>query len=545
MVKFDSKIDFNIDSEHPYLTQIVGLTDELKKFYKKYPSTYPMKITPIKNRDDELLILTSDATTFIQRMNKMGYSNIFQYRKKYIKKNKDRVVIKEMGSDSKFCIDSKLSVTYFKLLHKKYKMTYNPEDPKKCFTFSTSNLSKMKEGESDYINFIEDKEEEEIDEGEEKEEEKEEEEEEENDQKEGWMSYISKMVFGSSSKAVVTNDLSQFFGDKSDHTKFKGKYAWEWGWLLYLQKELGNDVVCVWEGETGEGGIFYNKKKRNTLEIKEWVIKELNRCIRDVESPFTIGIMTIRTNKSFNHANALIFDRKTKRLFRFEPHGGLESSHYDSTGLDIQIVKWLKQNLGSEWKYKSPNTFCPMVGPQTKEIISYYNKKMNATYKHSLNDNEGPKGYCSAWSLLFLHYRLMNPSLSEEEIVKYMLSHSSDELADKIREYASFISKNVDPNWTLNNKKKALSELDDVQFENRDGKLEYGRIAKKNNENVVVFSINALKRIKDGEVAPYKVYYVDYDDVELLDDNEKDVRKLIRQKSKTYASMLKALKKSN
>ena len=359
----NERIDFDIDSNHPYLTQVVGLSDELIKHFKKYPGTYPMDMMD----NNKIKILTSDILVFIKRLRDIDYSNIYESRKEYKKMRKYRVMIKNIKSQVKCYIKSKFNEIYFNLLMKKYNITYC--DSEECFTLSRRYFSKMKQNESDYIKFMdeneEDGEEEEMDEDEEKEmeidkddeeiydkeEEKEEEKEKEEEQEkeQGWISYIAN-VFGFGTPHIK-DDLSKYFGDKSGHAKYTGKYAWQWGWLLYLQKQLGDDVVCVWKGDTGEGGIFFNKYKNHHLEIKDWVIDELNRCIKDVESPFTIGVMTIKTHDSTNHANALIFDRRTKRLIRFEPHGG-ETNSYDHVLLDMELSRWLKKNFGKEWLEK-------------------------------------------------------------------------------------------------------------------------------------------------------------------------------------------------
>ena len=243
---------------------------------------------------------------------------------------------------------------------------------------------------------------------------------------------------------------------------------------MYLQKELGNDIVCVWKGDSGEGGIFYyNKRRKLRLEIKDWVLSELNRCINDEQSRFTVGIMTLLDVKGGeNHANALIFDRESKTLIRFEPHGS-RTSLYDSEELDKDLKFWLNKSVLKGWTYRPPNLFCPIEGPQTKEVRAYYKERMHKTF-NAVGVKDDGRSYCSAWSLLFLHYRLMNPSHTDQEIVDFMVSHSSDELSDKIREYAAFISKTVDPEWSTVEKRKLLTVGDNIEFESYDGNKECG-----------------------------------------------------------------------
>lgn len=42
------------------------------------------------------------------------------------------------------------------------------------------------------------------------------------------------------------NDLSKFFKkDKANYEQFRGSFAFEWGWLMYLQRYYKNNLVCM------------------------------------------------------------------------------------------------------------------------------------------------------------------------------------------------------------------------------------------------------------------------------------------------------------
>ena len=147
MSDFDSRIDFKIDSKHPYLCKIKGMPNDLKKYYLKYPFSYPMKIEKTSKNKENVLILTSDILNFVKKMQAIGYSNIYQSRKELVKRRKDIVVIKEKGNLANFCIETDLNVTYFKLLYKKCHMTYDKKDAKKCFTISSKHIDQLKDEE--------------------------------------------------------------------------------------------------------------------------------------------------------------------------------------------------------------------------------------------------------------------------------------------------------------------------------------------------------------------------------------------------------------
>ena len=105
---------------------------------------------------------------------------------------------------------------------------------------------------------------------------------------------------------------------------------------------------------------------------------------------------------------------------------------------------WLHDNLGT-FTYIPPNNYCPR-GPQTLEALEAYTEVMQSV-AGKLVSMEFP-GYCTAWSLMFLHERLKHPDESEERISDRLLNKGSkNSLSQKIREYATFIVSKVDLEW--------------------------------------------------------------------------------------------------
>lgn len=101
-----------------------------------------------------------------------------------------------------------------------------------------------------------------------------------------------------------------------------------------------------------------------------------------------------------SHANALIYDKESRELERFEPNGAGYKS-YNQAGLDAALVAFFGERIGA---YIEPAGFCP-IGIQKLE-----NNEKNAGAKDI-------GGNCAVWSLYFMELRLSNPSLSRKDVL--------------------------------------------------------------------------------------------------------------------------------
>ena len=113
--------------------------------------------------------------------------------------------------------------------------------------------------------------------------------------------------------------------------------------------------------------------------------------------------MVIVPKKPDSHANIIIIDIKEKTIELFEPHGKTsDCSTLDSfKGAYFIKNKWIKKifsNYLPDYKYFSPNDYLPKYGLQQK--IDEYT------------------GFCIPWSILYVHYRILNPNIPVKKIVK-------------------------------------------------------------------------------------------------------------------------------
>jgi hypothetical protein len=137
------------------------------------------------------------------------------------------------------------------------------------------------------------------------------------------------------------------------------------------------------------------------------------------------------------HANALLFDKKTKELERFDGLGRDASSLYNINGLDEKIKEVFKPYFN---KYFSPLDFCPKHPVfQSLEIDQIPGGDL--------------RGNCAVWRLWYIHMRMLNPHLTRKEVVRLAHAKLDDtgSLYKYIKSYQDFMleeSRNYIPQRT-------------------------------------------------------------------------------------------------
>lgn len=274
------------------------------------------------------------------------------------------------------------------------------------------------------------------------------------------------------------NTLSDFFQkDLKKYYTYRGNYVYEWGWLLWLEKHLPSNSHCTIKVKDEKDLMF--ETGPNKLYVNQNALKSLKSCLKPKEgSPkrFTVAVLTLLRNKNLAgdmaaHANALIFDMKEKKLYRFDPLGPVDE-RYNPKKINEALKRWLstQTDLLKGWTYVSPIEYCPKVGPQMKEdwesIIDVL-EPFRAKEDNNPNRVGRKLGFCSAWSLLFLHFRLANPDASAKTVAEYFDSLSNEELTLMIRQYAEFILDTISLKSPSKEEKNNLFKAaikDDVNF---------------------------------------------------------------------------------
>lgn len=172
-------------------------------------------------------------------------------------------------------------------------------------------------------------------------------------------------------------------------------------------------------------------------------LKHHNKTISVDKHRYIVIDITVIVATDALHANMLIYDRKTKIAWRFEPFG-ISAMKYRETdkenSLDAMIYNILKQVYG-DIQYNDPDKFLHGLNFQLVD-------KEGDNLNHNLGD---PLGYCLAWSLWFVDLvvtqkqddikQLMN-SFFERRDINILLTDGEDgEITKSKNYYLDFIRK--------------------------------------------------------------------------------------------------------
>ena len=136
------------------------------------------------------------------------------------------------------------------------------------------------------------------------------------------------------------------------------------------------------------------------------IVKDLVRtCESKGKRFFVMTVMLIVPGKPGSHANIIVIDLKEKSIELFEPHSKTtELSTLDSLEGAYTISNRLLRKTFSEilpkYSYIAPNDYLPRYGLQSK--------------------TDAYTGLCITWSMIYVHYRILNPEKSRKEIIKHM-----------------------------------------------------------------------------------------------------------------------------
>jgi hypothetical protein len=171
------------------------------------------------------------------------------------------------------------------------------------------------------------------------------------------------------------------------------------------------------------------------IYVSSELIGLIERC-REKKLRFAVFVLHLKISRKSGHGNAMVYDCTKETLTRFEPHGGTSRS-YDNVTLDNELYTFVaKYPHIFSGGYIAPNTFCPKIGPQVKEKLAGYEVKMGKVFGRDVKIEAG--GFCSAWSQLILHRRILYPDSTNQEIAE-MFDTEPQVLAQEIRAYMAAI----------------------------------------------------------------------------------------------------------
>ena len=143
-------------------------------------------------------------------------------------------------------------------------------------------------------------------------------------------------------------------------------------------------------------------KPVDPLVSKQQFMNEINKCLGHRLIPISLEII-IPTGET--HANIILIDTKKKTVELFEPHGArdnqseLESISRAYFKISKNVHKFVKINF-PEYKFIPPSKYEPEEGLQARL--------------------DAFSGLCVTWSILYLHYRILNPDIPPKKLIQYL-----------------------------------------------------------------------------------------------------------------------------
>lgn len=132
--------------------------------------------------------------------------------------------------------------------------------------------------------------------------------------------------------------------------------------------------------------------------------------------------------KTIGHTNVAIYDCKRRILDLFEPHG---SKYMGYNPLNINISGIIHYYISELFANKNKvhlnivHTDTDKFGLQGKQNLKY-----------------PQTGHCTAWVLLFIHFKMLNHQKNINYIIKEFNKNNADYLDTYIRKYLTFVQKN-------------------------------------------------------------------------------------------------------
>ena len=173
--------------------------------------------------------------------------------------------------------------------------------------------------------------------------------------------------------------------------------------------------------------VIQNMNVRNPNENLKIILDLVNICENKGKRFFILTVMLIVPGKPGSHANIVVIDLHEKTIELFEPHGKrTELSTLDSLEGAYHMTDRLLKNMFSKilpgYGYISPQNYLPTYGLQAR-IDAY-------------------TGLCVTWSIMYVHYRILNPKIDRKILVRYMSTLKKQFLL----KYAKYIEETIKNN---------------------------------------------------------------------------------------------------
>jgi hypothetical protein len=143
-------------------------------------------------------------------------------------------------------------------------------------------------------------------------------------------------------------------------------------------------------------------KPVDSMNSKHKFTSEIEQCMRNRLVPINLEIIVPGAG---THANVIIIDSHKKTVELFEPHGNrsvkseLESISRAYFKVSKNVQRFFSKFL-PDFTYIPPSAYEPKEGLQARL--------------------DAFSGLCVTWSILYLHYRVLNPDVPPKKLINYL-----------------------------------------------------------------------------------------------------------------------------
>jgi hypothetical protein len=197
--------------------------------------------------------------------------------------------------------------------------------------------------------------------------------------------------------------------------------------MNYL-KSLNITNACFFKNRDAFLNLNIDKKNMSVKTMgsdKNLFLSDLRECLKT--SKRFIPIILNLATKDGNHANILLIDKQNEKIELFEPHGSRDSESVLGSvkGAYSKKIRELKKF----WRSILPEY-------NVVNVVDY----RRGTHFQMEYDPENHSGFCVTWSILFAHYRLLNPDVKPDTLIKYLSKKIN---TVKLLQYAKYVEESI------------------------------------------------------------------------------------------------------
>jgi len=148
----------------------------------------------------------------------------------------------------------------------------------------------------------------------------------------------------------------------------------------------------------------------------------------DSKSLFIPIILNLSLDRYDNHANILVVNKLTKHIELFEPHGARTSS--SELGGVASAYQKKKRALRKFFKDYLPKY----------RVINVVDAIKHSAFQ-TTEDPKGHSGFCVTWSILYAHYRFLNPRTPLRTLILYIHKKINERYILRYAKYIEMIAK--------------------------------------------------------------------------------------------------------